>query len=151
MKFRGSPLCFRSLAIVFLMAACTVSPVRAADIDDEAERAREAAEVLTEIMQIEEDGIPEELMSRAQGIAVIPGVVKGAFGIGGRYGKGLVSQRMANGRWSAPSYIDISGGSFGLQIGFQSKDLVLVFTNDEGIKSLLDGKVELGVDASLAA
>jgi len=118
---------------------------------DEADRAKDAAKVLTEIMGISEDRIPDELMQRAKGIAVFPNVVKGAFGIGGQYGKGLVSQRMANGRWSAPSFVDIGGGSFGFQLGVSSTDLVLVFTNEEGFKSLLDGKVTLGADASVAA
>lgn len=119
--------------------------------DDQAERAREAAEVLTEIMGIEEKGIPDELMSKAQGIAVIPHVVKGAFGLGGQYGKGLMSKRLPNGQWSAPSFINIGGGSFGLQLGVQATDLVLVFTDSKGIDGLLKGKVKLGADASVAA
>jgi lipid-binding SYLF domain-containing protein len=78
-------------------------------------------------------------------------MVKGAFGIGGRYGKGLVSQRMANGSWSTPSFIEVGGGSFGLQLGVESTDLVLVFTNSSAIDSLLKGKVKLGADAGVAA
>jgi lipid-binding SYLF domain-containing protein len=123
----------------------------ARDTKDQAERAQNAAAVLTEIMNIPEGGIPEELMSRAKGIAVIPHVVKGAIGIGGRHGKGLVSQRDASGKWSAPSFVDIGGASFGLQLGVQATDVVLVFTNEQGLKSLLDGKVTLGADASVAA
>ncbi len=115
------------------------------------ERATKAAEVLTEIMAIPEQSIPEELMARAHAIAVIPNVVKGAFGIGGRWGKGLVSQRSEDGRWSPPSFIQIGGGSIGFQIGAEATDLVLVFTNEEGVESLLDGKVTLGADASVAA
>jgi len=118
---------------------------------DQAERAQAAADVMTEIMGIPENGIPEDLMSRATGIAVIPHVVKGAFGIGGRYGKGLMSQRMSNGQWSAPTFIDIGGGSFGLQLGVEATDLVLVFTNKQGVDSLLKGKVKLGADATVAA
>jgi lipid-binding SYLF domain-containing protein len=90
-------------------------------------------------------------MERATAVAVIPHVVKGAFGIGGQYGKGLVSHRVANGRWSTPAFVDIGGGSIGFQIGVQATDLVLVFTNDEGFRGLLDGKVKLGADASVAA
>jgi len=110
---------------------------------DEADRARDAAKVMTEIMGISEDRIPDELMQRAKGIAVFPNVMKGAFGIGGQYGKGLVSQRMANGRWSAPAFVSIGGGSFGFQLGVSSTDLVLVFTNDDGLKSLLLFRGEL--------
>jgi lipid-binding SYLF domain-containing protein len=118
---------------------------------DERERAQNAANVLSEIMQIPEGGIPNDLMSRAEAVAVIPHVVKGAFGFGGEYGKGLVSSRLQNGRWSPPSYIKIGGGSFGLQLGVEATDLVLVFTNRDGFKGLLDGKVKLGVDAAVAA
>jgi lipid-binding SYLF domain-containing protein len=118
---------------------------------DESERAMKATEVLSEIMQIPENGVPDELMERAVAVAVIPHVVKGAFGIGGRYGKGLVSHRGSDGKWSAPSYISIGGGSFGLQLGVEATDLVLVFTSSDGFKGLLEGKVKLGADAAVAA
>jgi len=157
------------LLLVLIVSGCLVGVVSAApylraqssetkqvtksdkDTQEEADRARNAAEVLTEIMNIPEEGIPNELMERAQAIAVIPHMVKGAFGFGGRYGKGLVSQRLSNGHWSAPSFIEIGGGSFGFQIGVEATDVVLVFVNDEGIKPLLKGKVKLGADASVAA
>ena len=115
------------------------------------ERAGEAATILTEIMSIPENSIPEELMARAHGIAVIPHVVKGAFGIGGQWGKGLMSQRHEDGSWSPPAYIEIGGGSFGLQIGVQASDIVLVFTDEDGLKGLLKGKLKLGADASATA
>lgn len=119
--------------------------------NDEQERAQKAATVLAEVMQIPEDGIPNDLMSRAEAIAVFPHVVKGAFGIGGEYGKGLVSHRMESGRWSTPSFVKIGGGSVGLQLGVQATDLVLVFTSRDGFKGLLDGKMKLGADAAVAA
>src|SRR5215475_9842369 len=115
------------------------------------ERAAEAAKVLTEIMGVPENSIPEELMARAHGIAVIPHVVKGAFGLGGQWGKGLMSQRREDGAWSTPAFMEIGGGSFGLQIGVQASDVVLVFTDETGIKGLLKSKVKLGADASVAA
>jgi lipid-binding SYLF domain-containing protein len=117
----------------------------------EADRATEATNVLNEVMSIPESSIPEELMARAHGIAVIPHVVKGAFGIGGQWGKGLMSQRHEDGKWSPPAYIEIGGGSFGLQIGVQATDLVLVFTDENGLKGLLKGKLKLGADASATA
>jgi lipid-binding SYLF domain-containing protein len=117
----------------------------------EADRAAEAMTVLTEIMSIPENSIPEELMARAHGIAVIPHVVKGAFGIGGQWGKGLMSQRGEDGTWSTPAYIEIGGGSFGLQIGVQASDIVLVFTDEDGLKGILKGKLKLGADASATA
>jgi lipid-binding SYLF domain-containing protein len=103
------------------------------------------------MMGIPEEGIPNDLLARARGIAVFPGVVKGAFIVGGEGGKGLVSQRRANGTWSAPSFVKIGGGNFGFQIGVQSTDLVLVFTSREGLEGLLNGKLKLGADASVAA
>jgi lipid-binding SYLF domain-containing protein len=118
---------------------------------DEAVRAEHAASVLNEIMEAPDQGIPEALLKKAYGIAVIPHVVKGAFGIGGRYGKGLVAQRNAAGGWGPPLFIEIGGGSFGLQLGVEATDVVMVFTNSDGIKPLLKGKVKIGADASAAA
>jgi lipid-binding SYLF domain-containing protein len=117
----------------------------------EAERAADAANVLAEIMNIPENAIPDELMTRAYGIAVIPHVVRGAFGFGGQWGKGLMSQRRDDGSWSAPAYVETGGGSFGLQIGVQAIDVVLVFTDEHGVRGLLKGKVKLGADASATA
>src|SRR5206468_47844 len=139
-----------SLVVVFSLT----NPMTAQQFNKqstEADRAAEAANVLSEIMNIPENSVPEELMARAHGIAVIPHVVKGAFGIGGQWGKGLMSQRDEDGRWSPPAYIDIGGGSFGLQIGVQTNDVVLVFTDEDGLKGILKGKLKLGADASAAA
>jgi lipid-binding SYLF domain-containing protein len=141
-----------ALALAVILSSSGLRTASAKDTaGDERERAVKAAEVLTDIMQISENGIPNELMERAEAVAVFPHVVKGAFGLGGEFGKGLVSERRANGKWSAPSFVKIGGGSFGLQLGVQSTDLVLVFTSREGFKGLLDGKVKLGADAAVAA
>src|SRR5215510_2224694 len=121
------------------------------NIRNEKDRAAESAQVLTEIMKIPESSIPEELMARAHGIAVIPHVVKGAFGLGGQWGKGLMSQRREDGNWSSPAYVEIGGGSLGFQIGVQATDVVLVFTDEDGLKGLLKGKLKLGADASATA
>jgi len=146
MRFR-----FAAAALVALTVfASGLSGFAQAKLNDEEERAVDATKVLTEIMGIPET-IPEDLMKRAHGIAVIPHVVKGAFGIGGQFGKGLIAQRRENGSWSAPSYADIGGGSFGLQIGVQATDLVLIFTDEDGLRGLLKSKVKLGADASVAA
>jgi lipid-binding SYLF domain-containing protein len=123
----------------------------AAKQSDEGERATIAGAVLGEIMDAPDQGIPDALMKKAVGIAVIPHVVKGAFGIGGRYGKGLVAQRNADGGWGTPLFIEIGGGSFGLQLGVEATDVVMVFTNSEGIKPLLKGKLKIGADASATA
>jgi len=149
----------RTLAIMFVCTALGAGAllaqndkaVASGDMKNYSERAQNSANVLAEVMAIPDGGVPDDLMARAHGIAVIPHVVKGAFGIGGRYGKGLVSQRMANGKWSTPAFVEIGGGSFGLQLGVEATDLVLVFTNDSGLKGLLKGKVTLGADATVAA
>jgi lipid-binding SYLF domain-containing protein len=118
---------------------------------DEAARAENAANVLSEIMEAPDQGVPETLLKKAYGIAVIPHVVKGAFGVGGRYGKGLVAQRNADGGWGTPLFIEIGGGSFGFQLGVEATDVVMVFTNREGIQPLLKGKLKIGADASATA
>ena len=123
----------------------------AARSSDEAVRAENAAAVLREIMEAPDQGIPQELLEHAYGIAVIPHVVKGAFGIGGRYGKGLVAQRNASKGWGTPLFIEIGGGSFGFQLGVEATDVIMVFTNHEGIKPLLQGKLKIGADASATA
>jgi len=155
--FTRNALWVTLLAFTFLFATVSVDSLTAqttpssANLKEFTERATNSANVLNEVMNIPEQGIPQELMARAHAVAVIPHVVKAALGIGGRYGKGLVSQRMPNGRWSTPAFVEIEGGSFGLQLGVEATDLVLVFTNDEGLKSLMKGKVKLGADATVAA
>jgi lipid-binding SYLF domain-containing protein len=146
------PIC-TALLVLFVFVALATSAVaqESSKKSEEAERADEAATALTEIMGIPESSIPEELMGRAHGIAVIPHVVKGAFGIGGQWGKGLMSQRNEDGNWSQPAYIEVGGGSFGLQIGVQASDIILVFTDENGLKGILKGKVKLGADASATA
>jgi len=129
------------------LATATTAPVAS----DERERAVDAGQVLTQILKAPDNTIPEDLLKDAHAIAVIPHVVKGAFMFGGEYGKGLVSQRRSDGTWTAPAYVDLTGGSFGLQIGAAATDIVLVFTNPDGIKPLLKGKVKLGADATVAA
>ena len=140
-----------TLVVVFALTSPVTAHQSNKQQSTEGDRAAEAANVLTEIMSIPDNSIPEELMARAHGIAVIPHVVKGAFGIGGQWGKGLVSQRREDGNWSPPAYIEIGGGSFGLQIGVQASDIVLVFTDENGLRGLLKGKLKLGADASATA
>lgn len=121
------------------------------DVQSQYDRAQDAAEILGDLARTPDKGIPRSLLDRAYGIAVFPHVIKGAFIVGGRWGKGIVSIREPGGGWSAPAYVDIAGGSFGFQIGGQSTDLVLVFTSRKGVDSLLRSKVKLGADASVAA
>ena len=148
---------FSALLLCLLLVTVSASPAigHPAGKDDkvknEADRVTDSAGVLTAIMGIPESAIPDELMERAHGIVVIPHVVKGAFGFGGQWGKGLAAQRREDGSWTAPAFVQITGGSFGLQLGVQATDLVLVFTDENGMKPLLKGKVQIGADASAAA
>lgn len=119
--------------------------------EKEDNRANDASRVLSEILRIPEDSIPSKLLNEAQAIAVIPDVVKAGFVVGGRRGKGLIAVRGSDGTWSNPSFIVLTGGSFGFQAGVQSADIILVFRNGRGVDSIVNGKFTLGGDASVAA
>ena len=118
---------------------------------EQTERTERAVQVLNELNGTPDQGIPKNLLDKAEGIAVIPHVVKAALGFGGSWGKGLIAVRNENGGWSQPVFIELTGGSFGFQIGGQATDVVLVFTDRKGIDSLLSAKLKLGADASIAA
>lgn len=115
-----------------------------------AEQSARAARVFEQIMGTREKAIPRDLLSRAEAVAVFPGVLKGGFIVGARAGTGVISRRVAGG-WSAPAFFDLGGGSIGLQIGAASTDYVLLFMNDEAIGSLLGDKFEIGAEGSAAA
>ncbi len=117
----------------------------------EENRARDAVSVLDKIMRIPEQSVPQSMLDNAHAIAVIPGVVKAGFVVGGRFGRGLISVRSADGTWSNPSFITIAGGSVGFQAGLQSTDVVLIFSTPRGVDSIVHGKFTLGADASVAA
>jgi lipid-binding SYLF domain-containing protein len=113
----------------------------------------EATAVVQEVMAIPERGIPPELLGGAQAIAIIPGVLKAGFIVGGRHGRGVLLVRDPAGAWSNPVFVQLTGGSFGFQAGVQATDLILVFRNRRSLESfLLDrGKFTLGADAAVAA
>lgn len=114
------------------------------------DRAQAAADVLNEIQSAPDSGIPKEILSRADCVAVVPSMLKGGFVVGGKYGRGLASCRTSKG-WSAPAFFTVKGGSFGFQIGGQAVDLVMLIMNNEGMQRLLSSQVALGADASVAA
>jgi lipid-binding SYLF domain-containing protein len=116
----------------------------------EMQRIRDAAAVLKEIHAAPDKDIPRELWDRARCVIVVPSLKKAAFVIGGEYGKGLMSCRKGA-EWTAPVFMEIGKGSWGLQIGAQSIDLVLLVMNDRGMEKLLQDKVSLGAEASIAA
>ncbi len=121
------------------------------DKSDIEKRIDNAANVLNEIMATPDKAIPDKVMNDAKCIAVVPSMVKIAVGFGGNHGKGIATCRTADGKWSAPAPITITGGSFGLQLGGQAIDLVMIITNDQGMQHLLSSKFKLGADASAAA
>lgn len=115
------------------------------------ERVERAIEVIKDLASLKDEGIPPKLLEKAQGLAIIPGVVKAAWGIGGQYGRGIVLIKKEDGRWSNPLFIQLIGGSFGWQIGVQKADLVLVFKNRRGVENIASNKITLGADMSVSA
>jgi len=141
------------LLVLSTVAFVFTSLTWAADDKDQSDinkRIDASANVLNEIMATPDKAIPDGIMHDAKCIAVVPSMVKIAVGIGANHGKGVATCRTANG-WSAPAPITITGGSWGLQLGAQAVDLVMVVTNDQGMQHLLSSKFKLGADASAAA
>ena len=114
------------------------------------DRLNNADTVLHEIMSAPDQGIPEEVLDHAKCIAVVPHMIKGGFVFGAENGRGVATCRTANG-WSAPEFFAITGGSWGLQIGVEGVDLVMIIQNDKGMQRLLSSNFQLGADASAAA
>lgn len=137
---------FLAIALLFVLGGVAIAD----DRSDDVERVKKAADALSEIMSAPDKGIPEEIITSAKCLAVIPGMKKGALGVGGQYGKGIASCRSGAG-WSAPAFFILRGASFGFQIGGQSADIVMVIMNDKGMQNLLSSKFKLGADASVAA
>ena len=119
-------------------------------LDKSTDRLDNAANVLHEIMVAPDRGIPEEVLEHAKCVAVVPHLLKGGFVFGAENGRGVATCRTAGG-WSAPAFFAITGGSWGLQIGIEGIDLVMIIQNDRGMQRLLQSKFELGADASAAA
>jgi lipid-binding SYLF domain-containing protein len=140
----------KKLIQLALLAAFVTTTAHAADKAKLNERIQAAHEVLHSLMATPDRGIPDEIAEKATCVAVIPGFKKAAFVIGAQYGQGVVTCRTGHG-WSAPAFIQLTGASFGFQIGGQSTDLVLVAMTHDGFQRLLHDKVKLGGDASVAA
>lgn len=118
--------------------------------EDSTERLEKAAVVLHEVMGTPDKGIPDEVMEHAKCVAVVPHMIKGGFVFGAEGGRGVVTCRTASG-WSAPAFFAITGGSWGLQIGVEGVDLVMIIQNEKGMQHLLSSKFQIGADASAAA
>jgi lipid-binding SYLF domain-containing protein len=135
------------LVVIFVAAASAQKKSR---LQDATRHASEAAKVFTEIMNVRDKAIPQELLDKAEAIAVFPGVIKAAFIIGGRGGQGVISRRTRNG-WTAPAFFNLTGGSFGAQIGAQKNDYIFLIVNEQGVKGLLEDKFEIGGEVGVVA
>lgn len=138
---------------VGLLAMLTGSCLRAADNEKDEDRIKNAGQVLNEILNVPDD-IPQNLLDKADCIVIFPSVLKAAFGVGGSYGRGVMTCRQGDnfdGKWGAPTMMALEGGSFGFQIGGEATDFVLLVMNPRGAKGILTSKVKLGADASAAA
>jgi lipid-binding SYLF domain-containing protein len=138
------------LLVCAIVCLATISFAADEDGNKPIERIKAAGNVLDEIQAAGDKGIPEEVLGSAECVAVVPSMLKGGFVFGARYGRGVASCRTAKG-WSAPAFFSITGGSFGLQIGGQAVDLVMLIMNQQGMDNLLASKFKLGADASVAA
>jgi lipid-binding SYLF domain-containing protein len=136
---------------ICLISAVCVSAALAAERGP-ADRLHASAEVFSEIMSTPDKGVPQDLLDKSACIVIIPGLKKGAFVIGGSYGKGFISCRKESGvGWSAPGAVRMEGGSFGLQIGGAETDVIMLVLNRGGVERLLGSRFTLGGDASVAA
>ena len=118
------------------------------DVD---ERLQSAAKVLQEVENAPDHGIPNDVLSGAKCVAVVPSMIKGGFIFGGRHGRGVATCRLPNGHWSAPSFFTVTGGSWGAQIGVEDVQLVMMIMNDEGMRHLTEDKFQIGGEVSASA
>ncbi|HTS64333.1 MAG TPA: lipid-binding SYLF domain-containing protein [Candidatus Acidoferrales bacterium] len=118
---------------------------------DQARRVQKAAEVLADVTGMPDKGIPHDLMAKAQCVVIVPDLKKAAFVVGAKYGKGIISCRKEDGRWSAPGSIRIEGGSVGFQIGASDADIVLLVMTKRGAEKLLGDQFTLGAEGEVAA
>ncbi len=138
----------KNLIFAFTLVAALVSAAES----DAPKRLQAAADVFKEVMDIPDKSIPQDLLNKAQCIVIVPGMKKGAFVIGAKYGRGFVSCRLKSGvGWSAPGAVRVEGGSFGFQIGGSETDVMMLVMNESGVNRLLSTKFTLGGDASVAA
>ena len=139
-----------SVLAIGLLGLVGTSAFAGSDREETVDRLHNSVEVLQSIMSTPDKGIPEEVLSAAKCIVVVPHLIKGGFIIGGKHGRGIASCRTAEG-WSAPAFISVGGGSWGLQIGVEGVDLVMLIMNDRGLQHLLSSKFELTGEGSVAA
>jgi SH3 domain-containing YSC84-like protein 1 len=143
----------KNLLLLLVVLGLAASSFAAKDEDEDnkaADRVKSASTILEEIQAAPDTGIPDEVMGSAECVAVVPSMLKAGFMFGAQYGRGVASCRTAKG-WSDPAFFTVQGGSFGLQIGGQAVDLIMLVMNQRGMETLLNSKFKLGADATVAA
>jgi SH3 domain-containing YSC84-like protein 1 len=149
MKKLGGSIGWMAVIAAIGLASPAFAAVTHAKLD---QKLKDATAVYQELFSTPDRGVPEALVKDCHCIAVIPHVLKGALVYGARYGTGVMSCRVAGGAWSRPSFVSLTGGSWGLQVGGESSDLVVFFMNERGARSLMtSSKITLGGQASVAA
>jgi len=148
MKPLGIFLSFVFLA--FFVVNATAQKNQGKQLTDAVNRVNDASAAINQIMRAGDKGIPRDLLNKAEAVVVFPGVLKAAFIIGGQGGSGVAIKRVGT-DWSAPAFLNLGGGSIGFQIGGSKTDLILLIMNDNGLKSLLSDKFEIGGEGSVAA
>ncbi len=139
----------RLTALALATSLLLATPAFAGETEDS--RASEAVRVLNENLAIPESAIPDKLFDEARGIVVVPDTIKAGLILGGRRGHGLMAVKTADGSWSNPVFVRLTGGSVGFQAGVQSADVIMVIRNDRGVQNIVNGKFTLGADAAVAA
>lgn len=154
MRYSRVPGIYRAAGLLLAAALLSFSSVVTAETGDrERDRVKESGQVLKEILDVPDD-IPQDLLNKAECVIVIPSVKKVAIGIGGSYGRGVMTCRGGKdfkGPWGAPTMMKSTGANIGFQIGGQATDFVILVMNDKGARSMMKSKVKLGADASIAA
>lgn len=150
MKSRVARTCLTAIGVLAIAFSSLAWGQNNNNESDVVKRIQKSSDVLNEIMRTPDNAIPDNILSDAKCIAVVPSMIKFAIGIGGSHGKGVATCRTANG-WSAPAPITITGGSWGLQFGGQATDLVMLVMNQKGMNDLLSSKFKIGADATAAA
>jgi len=140
-------------AVLIVVAALTAAGLAQEKTEEanEAKRVAEATTVFKEIMDAEDNAIPKAILGKAEGIAVFPNTIKAGLVVGGQRGRGIISVKGDGGAWSSPAFLTLTGGSFGLQIGAQAADLVLIIMNRRGLENLVRNQFKVGADAGVAA
>lgn len=143
-------LCLALVSCLSVTATAQKQNKRTKKLNEATRRAQQAARTFTEIMNVPDKAIPKDLLAKAEAVAIFPNVIKAGFIVGGRGGSGIISRRLPYG-WSAPAFFKLGGGSVGLQIGASSTDFILLFMNENALKGLLEDKLEIGGEGSVAA